>query len=83
MNKDYHLEPPINYREIFYENVIGCIPESIVSNEDYEKYENWFIETVDKLYDMCYKADYHITAFFVIECWKLKLESIEKLKHDT
>lgn len=69
---DSYLEPPFDPREPFFENVIGLVPESDLSDEEYEKNEKWFIDLVDKLYDMYPIADPQIVSNFVQECWKHK-----------
>ncbi len=77
---DSYLEPPFDPREPFFEKVIGLIPESNLSDEEYEKNEKWFIDLVDKLYDICPVADPSVVSGFVQECWKHK-QAIDQEDH--
>lgn len=73
MNFDSYLEPPFDPKEPFFEKVLDLIPDNILSTVDYEANEQWFINLIDKLYEMCPIANPKVVSDFVVECWKEKL----------
>lgn len=71
MNFDSYFNPPEDPFDPFYEKVIGLIPEQVLSQHDYELYEDWFIDLVTKLYEICSEANPETVSKLVQECWKI------------
>ena len=78
----YLTSEPFNGIESWYEKVIDHIPLEVVSEEDYERSENWFIEVADSLFQICPDCNPEVTAKFIIECWALKQNIEEQLYED-